>query len=121
MLKLDIKKAYDRVIKSCLDKFCEGSGQKVNFVKSKINLSSNVDSFLVLEISGLANIPCTKDIGTYLGLLLINGRKAYVSFQYLLDKLNKKSSGWKIDTLPFAGRVTLTKHVLNSTPFIPCK
>lgn len=49
---------------------------------------------------------------------MINSRDSKVSFNYLLDILNKKLAGWKTDNiLYFDGRVTLAKHVLNTLPF----
>lgn len=79
-------------------------------------LSSNVNPSLAQKISSLANIPRTNDMGMYLSLSLIDSRASHAFFQYLIDKLIKKLSGW-MNTLSFAESVTLTKHVLNSLPF----
>lgn len=105
------------VVRDCLDCFCAWLGQTINFEKSSLMFSSNVPQSTADDIIGLAGIPHTKDIGVYLGLPMINGRVSKNSFGYLLDKLHKKLAGWKADTLPFAGRVTLAKHVLNTLPF----
>ena len=81
------------IIKKCLDKFCLWSGQKVSFEKSHLLFSTNVSPLLANQISEVANIPYTDDLGFYLGMPSINGRVSKVTFQYILDRVKKKLTG----------------------------
>lgn len=53
----------------------------------------------------------------YLGVPTINGRASRRDYQYLVDKISKKLSGWKTKTLSIAGRATLAQTSLVSIPF----
>lgn len=58
------------LVKDCLDRFCGLFVEmRINYEKSKIMFSSNVDDTLIGDVSSLANIPCTDDIGMYLVFL----------------------------------------------------
>lgn len=59
----------------------------------------------------------SSDLGTYLGVPTINGRTSKREYQYLVDKINNKLSGWKTKMLSLAGRATLIQASLSSTPY----
>lgn len=54
-----------KIIKHCLDSFCDWSGQKVSFDKSQIYFSANVHKDLASQISSIANISIIDDVGIY--------------------------------------------------------
>lgn len=51
-----------RIFKDFLGDFCEWSCKKINFEKSKIMFSTNVDPILAQEIANLAAIPYTTNM-----------------------------------------------------------
>lgn len=57
-----------------------------------------------------------EDLGRYLGVRLIHKRKSKATHTELLDKFNKRLTGWKAKCLSLAGHITLAKVVLNSQP-----
>lgn len=64
----------------------------------------------------ISGMPLTKDLGTYLGIALIHGRVKRNHFNLIIDKLLKKLSGWKANTLSLAGRAILVQSVASAIP-----
>lgn len=64
----------------------------------------------------MARFQVTDDLGKYLGVPLLHQKVNRSSFRIILDKVNKFLSNWKAKTLSFAGRITLTKAVLQALP-----
>lgn len=105
------------VIKECLDKFYSISGQKVNYTQSQIFFSADVREDLAVNISSLAGISKTNNLGRYLGVPSIHGRMTSSMFTPLLDHIKAQLEGWKAKQLSFAGRVVLAQSVLCSIPY----
>lgn len=57
-----------KVIMSCLNTFCEASGQKVNIEKSQLYFLKNVCYDMRSEIASVAGFKVVKDLGRYLGV-----------------------------------------------------
>lgn len=55
-------------------------------------------------------------MGKYLGIPLLGRAPKRNDFNYLIEKVHQKLSGWKATHLSFAGRVTLAKSVIQSIP-----
>ena len=55
-------------------------------------------------------------MGNYLGFPLLQGRIKKVDFNFFLDKLKARLSGWKVKLLNKAGRVTLARSILTTMP-----
>lgn len=91
-------------VKSILDLFCFFSGQKVNLQKSSVYFSSNVHASTADSLSRSLGVPTTHALGKYLGFPVIHHRVSKQSYEFLVDKVRKKLSGWKARTLSFAGR-----------------
>lgn len=108
--------AQVQVIRKVLETFCTASGQKVSLEKSKIFFSNNVSRELGNLISEASGITSTRDLGRYLGMLVLQKRINKDTFGDILEKVSSRLSGWKERTLSFAGRLTLTKAVLSSIP-----
>lgn len=104
------------LMKKILDLFCRASGQKVSEEKSRIFFSSNVNSNLKLQICDCSGFQVTNDLGKYLGVPIIHNRVNRRSFQFILDKVDQRLSNWKANSLSMAGRLTLTKSVIQSLP-----
>ncbi|MCH89608.1 putative ribonuclease H protein, partial [Trifolium medium] len=69
-----------------------------------------------MRISGFKE---TTHLGRYLGVPLLGRAPKRNDFQYLVDRVEAKLSGWKAKQLSFAGRVTLAKSVLEAVPIYP--
>lgn len=104
------------LIKNILDLFCRCSGQKVSEAKSRIFFSNNVDGGLKNHLCHISGFQLTDDIGKYLGVPILHERVSRRSFQFILDKVDKRLSTWKAKTLSFAGQLTLTKSVIQALP-----
>ena len=105
-----------RVIRRVLERFCLASGQKVSLEKSKIFFSRNVSRELSKSISDESGIQSTMDLGKYLGMPVLQKRINKETFSSVLERMSSKLAGWKGRQLSLAGRITLTKAVLNSIP-----
>jgi len=62
-----------RVIKRCLDIFCDASRQKLSTSKSKVLFSPNTLYHQVDTICNILGMTSTNDLGKYLGVPTING------------------------------------------------
>lgn len=58
----------------------------------------------------------TGDLGKYMGIPLLHKRASNISFAPILEKTQKKLSGWKRDCLNMASRASLIKSVLSALP-----
>lgn len=54
-----------------LREFFEVSGQRINVLKSKLFVSRNTEERLANRLSHTFEVPLTKDLGIYLGMLII--------------------------------------------------
>ncbi|CAN1754315.1 Putative ribonuclease H protein At1g65750 [Linum perenne] len=68
------------------------------------------------EICELLNIQATQNLGRYLGVPIIHGRNSKDLYQYIIDRMEQRLAGWKVNSLSMAGRVALAKSVLNTIP-----
>ncbi|CAN1302532.1 Putative ribonuclease H protein At1g65750 [Linum perenne] len=105
-----------RVIVDILDKFCEASGQSINKAKSRVFFSSRMDRGLSREVTDILGIGATQNLGRYLGVPLLHGRVTRSTYEFILDRMDKKLAGWKANNLSLAGCVTLASSVLNAIP-----
>lgn len=99
-----------------MEEFSSISRLKINFQKSKLFVSPNIDRRKTRELSSLCNIPITSDLGRYLGVPILHQRANQNQFNFILEKMQNKLVGWKMKVVPMAGRTTLIQSV---TPAIP--
>lgn len=104
------------LIKNILDLFCRCSGQKISENKSRIFFSMNVSGHSRSQIIQASGFQVTNDLGKYLGVSILHEKVNRRSFQFILDKVDKRLSCWKVKMLSFAGRLTLTKSVMQALP-----
>lgn len=100
------------VMKQYLEIFCVASGQKVNFHKSQVFFSANVDEVLQQQICEVAGLCRLNEIGMYLGFPMFYGWVTKYTFILLLNKIEDHLAKWKAYVLSFVGRVSLAKSVL---------
>ncbi|GKV54037.1 hypothetical protein SLE2022_403900 [Rubroshorea leprosula] len=101
------------VMMDSLQLFCDASGQKVNKAKSPIFLSPNVPTARARQLSSTCQIPLATDMGKYLGIKLVQGRVTRSSFADIVEKVNKKFTGWKAKSLC---RATLVQSLTSAIP-----
>ena len=109
-----IDQAY--TIDAVLDNYCRSSKAKVNKSKTKIYFSKNVGSRDAQLLSNVLGYSATNDLGCYLGMPLIHSRINRATYQSILDKVEKRLTGWNAAHLSFAGRITLAHSVLQAMP-----
>ncbi|CAN1177967.1 Putative ribonuclease H protein At1g65750 [Linum perenne] len=61
-------------------------------------------------------MPLTQNLGRYLGVPILHERVTAHTYQEILDRIDKKLTGWKVKTLSLAGRVTFAQSVLAAIP-----
>lgn len=105
-----------KVMMKCLDNFCSSSGQKMSKEKSRILISDNVNHQEATIISRVARIRLTSDLGKYLGVPLLHKTPTRATYNFILEKSQRKLSAWKASTLSLAGRITLAKSVVAALP-----
>ena len=105
-----------KTILNCLTTFCRVSGQRINLQKSSFAVSTGVDAAEVNRITAVSRMPLTTNLETYLGASAITGRVNTDLYQKLLVKLDDRLEGWKSRFLTLAGRITMAKAVLSTSP-----
>lgn len=83
--------------------------------KSRIYVSPNVSRSKACVLSSLSGIPLTNDISKYLGVPILLGLVLKAYFSYIIERLQKKLSGWKANILSIAGRRTLVQSFTSTT------
>ncbi|PNY17666.1 ribonuclease H [Trifolium pratense] len=112
-------KATDKQMRSTmnvLNKFCDISGQVISMEKTSILFSRNVSRLTRDSLISLSGFSETFNLGKYLSIPLLGHAPRPRDFQYIVDKVKAKLSGWKGKHLSFAGRVTLFKAVIQAIP-----
>ena len=105
-----------RIISAVLDTYCYSSKAKVNINKTLMYFSKNVGHRDVVRISNLLGFSVTQDLGKYLGVPLHHTRVSKNMFNDIIDKVEKRLSGWNASHLSLAGRITLAQSVLQAIP-----
>lgn len=104
------------VFKEILERYQVLPRQKINYQKSKVVYSKNV--------TGMASEFYTETFGVrkvthhtkYLGLPIYYGGRKSKLFQFLVDRICSRVSGWTSNTLSAAGKEILIKSVLQAVP-----
>jgi len=112
----EASKAQALVIKTCLQQFCEASGQKVSAQKSRIFFSPNTNEATMAEVCSTLGIEHTNDPGRYLGVPVINGRVTSAMFQDVITRVERRLAGWQTKCLSLAGRATLIQSTIMAIP-----
>ena len=99
-----------------LELYCEASGQEINYQKSAIFFSPNVNNNKRREIMARVGLSTQALNESYLGLPTRVGRSKNGSFQSIKSRVWKRIQGWKERLLSRAGKEVLIKAVAQSIP-----
>jgi len=97
------------MISQCLNRFFEASGQKVSSSKSSIFFSANTDPTIAEGICSVLNMTKSEDLGRYLGVPTLHKQVTKETYHGVIDRVEKRLTGWKSKCLSLAGRFTLIK------------
>ncbi|KAJ0483299.1 putative RNA-directed DNA polymerase [Helianthus annuus] len=108
---MDNVKNLNRILRC----FSLSSGLKINLSKSCL-LGIGVDENRVIDMADVVKCKSGKLPFTYLGVPIGENMKKVKAWKSIIDRFNSRLSGWKANSLSFAGRVTLAKAVLGALP-----
>ena len=103
-------------LKSVLDSYCVASGQMASVKKSSIFFSPNTSGDIREQICSILNIMIEALNDKYLGLPAHVGLDKTDCFQYLIDRIVMRISGWKEKLLSTGGKEVLLKSVVQAIP-----
>ena len=101
-------------INKILHIFYAMSGQLVNFRKSSVQFSNNIQGAMKRRLGKALNISMSNGISKYLGCPIIQGRVKRSIFSEVILKSQKKIASWNACFLSRAGKITLIKANLAS-------
>uniref|UniRef100_A0A2N9GDA6 Reverse transcriptase domain-containing protein n=1 Tax=Fagus sylvatica TaxID=28930 RepID=A0A2N9GDA6_FAGSY len=108
--------AESQALTAILDIYEKASGQKLNYEKTSLFFSSNTHPDMHHAICTELQTTSTGDLGKYLGLPPIIGRRKKQAFMEIKHKVAKKLQGWKGKLLSQVGREILIKSVAQAIP-----
>ncbi|GJZ76993.1 reverse transcriptase [Tanacetum coccineum] len=103
-------------LKNILIRYCRSSGQMINYEKSEVSFSANVEPHVRTHIIESLEVREVTVQYKYLGLPSVIGRSKKVVFRAIIDKIKKKLQGWKEKTLSIGGNEVLIKSVAQAMP-----
>ncbi|XP_026415802.1 uncharacterized protein LOC113311168 [Papaver somniferum] len=113
-------KANERQVQKLLqviEQFSSFSGQLINFNKSAVYFSFNLEPEVFQSISGSLKVRYINiSEEEYLGLPFFVGRRKRIPFSILCDKMDHKFSNWSGSNMSEAARSLMIKNVSNAIP-----
>ena len=101
-------------LKGILDWYCHLSSQSINFEKSDLFYSLNMSKDEQECLARQLNVNLVQNPSKYLGLNFKLRGIRVTDFQFLVDKLQSKLQGWKVNLLSQAERTTLIASILQT-------
>ncbi|XP_073136897.1 uncharacterized protein [Henckelia pumila] len=105
-----------QAVKEILHNYEMASGQAVNFGKSGVMFSRNVEPTDQGNLSSLLEVLQPLNTGKYLGVPSLIGRSKKAVFRYIRDRVWRKVNDWRGKGLSKAGREVLVKSVGHAIP-----
>ena len=84
--------------------------------KSRVYFSPNVGRENRESLRDILGFQSTPNLGKYLGIPLKHPGSSANDFNFILDRVKQKLSGWKANLLSLVGRAVLVKHVSSTIP-----
>ncbi|KAK9988334.1 hypothetical protein SO802_028573 [Lithocarpus litseifolius] len=112
------RKGVDSVIiaQELIHTISRKKGQKINFAKSKVFFSPNVNREQRADFCETLGFNSTPKLGSYLGFPLRHAGASNQDLNFILDRVNQKLVGWKANLLSFAGRKVLIQATTSAIP-----
>ena len=104
------------VIRDVLDTFCSISSQIVSEAKTGVYFSPNVNRDTRESLCDILGFVSTLYLGKYLGFPLKHLGSSSHDYDFILDRVKQKLSGWKANLLSLAGRRVLIQSSLAAIP-----
>lgn len=95
----------------CLNVYCDGTSQEINFLKSGVFFSKNIDRRTRRLLNCKLGMCEMKEEAFYLSNPMFVGKNKIKAFDFLKDKIENRLATWKGELFSFAGRATLVKGV----------
>lgn len=105
-----------RLLKDRLNLYERASGQAINYSKSGVFFSANVQETDRRVLRNLLEVQGTLDTSRYLSLPSIIGRDKKSVFRSIKDRLWKRIQGWRSKKIFKAGKEVLLKAVAQAIP-----
>ena len=105
-----------RIIKSLLGIYGAAYGQQVNYHKSAISFSENMDEASQWQVCEILEVSTTSNHGTYLGMPSQIGRKKSVVFNFIKENVWQRLQGWNQKFVSRAGKEIMLKTVAQAIP-----
>ena len=102
-------------VQSCIQKYQDWSGQKVNIKKSTVMFNQKVPRGLQQRLCQATGLKSSHFQSKYLGLPLTHDKFRSNTLEYVVEKVQQKVSGWKRSLLSQASRSCLIKSVASVT------
>ncbi|GJN08014.1 hypothetical protein PR202_ga25898 [Eleusine coracana subsp. coracana] len=96
--------------------YCPNSGQLVSEAKSSIYFSGNTDVDVKAEVCAALNIMTESLNDKYLGLPAMVGIDRSDCFRHLIDRVKRRTQGWKKKLLSPGGKEILIKSIAQAIP-----
>lgn len=64
----------------------------------------------------MVGFSCVEDLGFYLGFPILHSRVSVNTFEFIINKVRQKHTGWQVSKLSMAGCITLVRSVLLMIP-----
>ena len=103
-------------IREVLDVFCGVSGQTISEAKSRVFFSPNVDDATKGTLCDVLGFVSTLNLGKYLGIPIKHPGSSSQDYNFVLDRVKQKLTGWKANLLSMAGRNVLIQASLATIP-----
>ncbi|XP_065630821.1 uncharacterized protein LOC136068085 [Quercus suber] len=103
-------------IRDVSDTFCSIFGQMVSEAKSRVYFSPNVDRDTRESLCDILGFASMSFLGKYLGFPLKQPSSSSQDYNFILDRVKQKLSGWKANLLSLAGRRVLIQASLAAIP-----
>ncbi|XP_062011234.1 uncharacterized mitochondrial protein AtMg00310-like [Rosa rugosa] len=104
------------VLKNIFKQYEEASGQTINYQKSSVAFSKNVERPKQDVLAASLSVERVDKHHKYLGLPIEISYSKSEAFEYLTERVRKRTRGWKEKTLSAAGKEILIKAVVQSIP-----
>ena len=104
-----------QALKDVFDVYEYYSGQKINLAKSMITFGSKINGVIQNRLKNVLGIQIHGGGGKYLGLPEQFGRKKGEMFNYIIERVKKRTSSWSAKHLSPAGKEIMLKRIFLSS------